>query len=112
MSPRLLIPAAICAALTFVAVTIDLPRPITALLILALVLGPAVSAWFATRGLDTLTFVAAGMLAAGAVALVGAIDNELGNDDYQIGIVFIGTLIVGLFFTLPPILVLALLRRE
>ncbi|MEZ4554137.1 MAG: hypothetical protein AB7L91_09765 [Dehalococcoidia bacterium] len=112
MSARLLIPAAICAALTALAVTISMPAPLTALLILALVVGPAVTAWFASRGLDAMSFVAAGMLAAAAVALVGAIDNEVGNDDYQVGLVFVGTLFVGLLFTLPPVLILALLRRD
>lgn len=112
MSPRLLVPAAICAAVTLVAVTVGMPRPVTAFLILALVLGPAVTAWTATRGLDVMSFVVAGMLAAAAIALVGAVDNEAGNDDYPFGILFLGTFFVGLFFTLPPVLILALLRRK
>ncbi len=112
MSPRLLVPAALCAVVTLVAVTVSMPTPVTALLILTLIVGPAVTAWVATRRLDAMSFVVAGMLAAAAIALVGAIDNELGNDDYPLGAVFIGTLLVGLFFTLPPVLIAALLRRD
>jgi hypothetical protein len=51
------------------------------------------------------------MVAAGAVAIVGGIVNEVRSDDYTVGIVFLGTLAVGLMFTLPLVLVAALFRR-
>lgn len=112
MSPRQFVPAAVCAVLTLVALLVPLPPAVTALLVLALVLGPAVTAFFASRGLDALGYVATGMVAALAVALIGGVVNEVRNDDYQTGIIFVGTLLVGLIFTLPPVLILALLRRN
>lgn len=112
MSPRQFVPAAVCAVLTLVALLVPLPPAVTALLVLALVLGPAVTAFFASRGLDALGYVATGMVAALAVALIGGVVNEVRNDDYQTGIIFVGTLLVGLIFTLPPVLILALLRRD
>ncbi len=76
-----------------------------------LVVSPAITAWVTTRGSDALTYLGAGMVAATAIAVVGGIVNEVRSDDYTVGIVFLGTLLVGLMFTLPPVLVAALFRR-
>lgn len=108
---RRVLPAVLCAGLTVAALTIDLSPAIAALFILVLIVSPAVTAWVATRGTDALTYLGAGMLAAGAVAIVGGIVNEVRSDDYTAGIVFLGTLAVGLMFTLPLVLVAALFRR-
>jgi hypothetical protein len=108
---RAAVPAVICAALTVAALTIDLSPALAALFVLVLVVSPAITAWFATRGRDALTYLGAGMIAAGSIAVVGAIVNEARSDDYTVGIVFIGTLLVGLMFTLPLVLVAALFRR-
>jgi hypothetical protein len=108
---RRVVPAVLCAALTVAALTIDLTPALAALFILVLVVSPAVTAWLATRGSDALTYLGAGMAAAGAVAVVGGIVNETRSDDYTLGIVFLGTLLVGLLFTLPLVLVAALFRR-
>ena len=108
---RVLAPAAVCAGLTLLALTADLGPLITAALVVVLIFSPAVTAWPATRGRDPLTYVAAGVLAGAAVALVGAVSNESADSDYPLGVVFAGTLIVGLMFTLPPVLLAALFRR-
>src|SRR5688572_27878588 len=102
---RRVVPAVLCATLTVAAITIELIPALAALFILLLVVSPAVTAWLATRGSDALTYLAAGMAAAGAVAVVGGIVNETRSDDYTLGIVFLGTLLVGLLFTLPLVLV-------
>lgn len=111
MPLRAFVPAVLCAALTVAALTIDLSPILTALLILVLVASPAATAWCATRGSDALTYLGAGMVAAAAIAVVGGIVNETRSDDYTLGVVFLGTLLVGLLFTLPLVLVAALFRR-
>lgn len=108
---RAAVPAVVCAALTFAVLTIDLSPIVAALFVLVLIVSPALTAWLATRGSDALTYLAAGMVAAAAIALVGGVVNETRSDDYTVGIVFIGTLLVGLMFTLPPVLIAALFRR-
>jgi hypothetical protein len=108
---RAAVPAVLCAALTVAALTIDLSPAVAFLFVLVLIVSPAVTAWFATRGRDALTYLAAGMVAAASIAVVGGIVNEARSDDYTAGIVFMGTLLVGLMFTLPPVLVAALFRR-
>jgi hypothetical protein len=108
---RRLVPTLFCAGLTVSALLVDLGTTLTVVLVLALILSPALAAWVATRGGDTMTYLATGMLAAGAIAVLGGVINEVRSDDYSVGIVFLGTLLVGLMFTLPPVLIAALLRR-
>src|SRR5260221_10188981 len=102
MSPRVLLPSAICAALTAVALLLDLGPVVAAVLVLLLIVSPLVTAWFANRDDDALTYLAAGIPAAATIAVVGGVINEIRSDDYTTGIVFIVTVLVGLAFTLPP----------
>lgn len=109
---RAVVPALLCAVLTVLALTADLSAGVTILLVLALIASPAAIAWLATRGSDALTYLGAGMAGATAIAVVGGLVNEVRSDDYRVGIVFLGTVFVGLAFTLPPVLVAALFRRS
>lgn len=109
---RAVVPALLCAVLTVLALTADLSAGVTILLVLALIASPAAIAWLATRGSDALTYLGAGMAGAAAIAVVGGLVNEVRSDDYRVGIVFLGTVFVGLAFTLPPVLVAALFRRS